>query len=63
MSIDGNQFKVLVNSEGQYSIWPLAKSLPDGWNEVGFIGDKSACSSYINEHWLDMRPASLIQKN
>ena len=31
---DGN-FLVLVNAEGQYSLWPDFKEIPAGWTAVG----------------------------
>jgi MbtH protein len=61
-TIDGNHFMVLVNSEGQYSIWPSGKPIPDGWTEAQFAGSKTECTSYIDQNWLDMRPASLSGK-
>ena len=58
-TIDGDLFKVLVNDEEQYSIWPEQKAVPAGWYEKGFSGTKEEVSAYIDEHWTDMRPASL----
>jgi MbtH protein len=40
------EFLVLVNDEGQHSLWP---SFCD------------ACLAYIEENWTDMRPKSLIE--
>ena len=58
-SMDGNEFQVLVNDEGQYSLWPSAQPVPQGWTREGPIGPKEECLRYVDEHWLDMRPASL----
>lgn len=58
-TIDGDLFKVLINAEGQYSLWPSLKECPNGWTEVGFVGSKEACSGYVDTHWTDMRPNSL----
>ncbi|QBR71366.1 MbtH family protein [Beijerinckiaceae bacterium] len=52
-------YKVVVNHEEQYSIWPDYKELPDGWRAVGKAGPKPDCLSYIKEVWTDMRPLSL----
>lgn len=53
-------FKVVVNHEEQYSIWPAYKSkIPGGWRVVGKEGSKAECLAYIEEHWTDMRPLSL----
>ncbi len=56
---DSSRFKVVVNDEDQYSIWPHAKTLPSGWREVAKIGSKEECLAYIKEVWTDMRPRSL----
>lgn len=61
-TIDGSNFKVLINAEGQYSIWPSGKAIPDGWTDAGFAGPKAECALYIDQNWLDMRPASLTGK-
>jgi uncharacterized protein YbdZ (MbtH family) len=56
---DTTIYKVVVNHEEQYSIWPEHKELPLGWNEVGKSGPKPECLSYIKDVWTDMRPLSL----
>tara|TARA_Y100000310_G_scaffold344118_1_gene455222 strand:+ start:361 stop:579 length:219 start_codon:yes stop_codon:yes gene_type:complete len=52
-------FSVVMNHEEQYSIWPVAKELPLGWNKTGFEGLKKDCLAHIDEVWTDMRPLSL----
>jgi MbtH protein len=49
----------LVNDEGQYSIWPDYIDVPRGWVQVGPVGDKETCLTWINDAWKDMRPLSL----
>ncbi len=51
--------KVVVNHEEQYSIWPLDRENPPGWNDAGCTGTKVECLAWINEVWTDMRPLSL----
>ena len=53
------RFKVVVNHEEQYSIWPADLPVPGGWNETGVLGPKAECDAYIEETWTDMRPKSL----
>ena len=36
-------FLVVVNDEGQHSIWPDFKAVPAGWHELGFSGLKQDC--------------------
>lgn len=55
-------YKVVVNHEEQYSIWPANKELPLGWNEAGKEGLKEECLQYIKDVWTNMRPASLRKK-
>lgn len=53
-------YEVVVNAEGQHSLWPASRPLPDGWMKVGAHGTKATCLAYINETWTDMRPRSLV---
>jgi MbtH protein len=52
-------YKVLVNHEEQYSLWPDYKAVPAGWRETGKSGSKAECLAYVEEVWTDMRPLSL----
>jgi len=53
---------VLVNDEGQYSLWPTFRDAPAGWRQVGPKGKRKECLDWIQETWTDMRPKSLIEK-
>jgi MbtH protein len=52
-------FKVVVNDEEQYSLWPSARQNAPGWRDAGKSGTKAECLAYVNEVWTDMRPLSL----
>jgi MbtH protein len=52
-------YKVVINHEEQYSIWPLGRDNPLGWRDAGKDGSKQECLSYIKDVWSDMRPLSL----
>ena len=56
---NGTIYKVLVNHEEQYSIWPARQANPPGWREAGKTGSKVDCLAYVKEVWTDMRPRSL----
>jgi len=56
---DLRTYKVVVNNEEQYSIWPVDKQNPLGWKDAGKTGPKQDCLGYIKEVWVDMRPLSL----
>jgi uncharacterized protein YbdZ (MbtH family) len=59
---DKTIYNVVVNDEGQYSIWPADRENAAGWKEVGKSGLKAECLAYIKEVWVDMRPLSLRLK-
>jgi MbtH protein len=56
---DSTTYRVVVNDEEQYSIWPDGKVLPPGWRGDGVVGTKEECLNHIDEVWVDMRPLSL----
>lgn len=55
---DGPTYRVVVNDEEQYSVWPEARDRPAGWSDGGFAGAYDDCLAFIEEHWTDMRPRS-----
>ena len=57
-----DRYKVVINHEEQYSIWPADRENVRGWREVGKMGSKEECWNYIEEVWTDMRPLSLREK-
>ena len=52
---------VLVNDEGQHSLWPAFATIPDDWQAVFGEQSRQSCLDYVEEHWVDMRPTSLIK--
>jgi MbtH protein len=56
---DNTTYKVVVNHEEQYSIWPADRENALGWSDAGKTGMKEECLAYIKEVWTDMRPLSL----
>lgn len=59
---DTTIYKVVMNHEEQYSIWPADRENALGWNDVGITGTKAEVLAYIQEVWTDMRPLSLRKK-
>ncbi|WP_332775495.1 MbtH family protein [Polaromonas sp.] len=55
-------FSVVVNDEGQHSIWPDFKPVPAGWQETDFKGLKKDCLEHIAKVWTDTRPLSLQRR-
>ena len=56
------RYRVVVNDELQYSIWPEHRTNPPGWHNGGKSGIKDECLTFISEVWTDMRPLSLRRK-
>lgn len=52
-------YLVLVNDEGQYSLWPQFIDVPAGWAIKHGPGAREAMLAYVEENWTDMRPLSL----
>jgi MbtH protein len=52
-------FKVVVNDEEQYSIWPEDRENAPGWRDEGTTGTREECLEHIRAVWTDMRPLSL----
>ena len=55
-------YMVLINDEGQYSLWPSFIDVPLGWSVTHPGDSRQACLDYINQHWTDMRPKSLVKE-
>jgi MbtH protein len=60
---DPTRYRVVVNDEEQYSIWPSGREIPSGWREDGFEGTKAECLAHVDEVWTDMRPLSLRSRD
>jgi MbtH protein len=56
---DKTVYKVVLNHEEQYSIWPADRENPPGWRDAGKSGLKGECLAHIKDVWTDMRPLSL----
>ena len=59
---DDAPFRVVINHEMQYSIWPADRENPPGWDDEGTSGTKSQCLAHIETVWTDMRPLSLRKR-
>jgi MbtH protein len=58
---ENGEFLVLVNDEGQHSLWPSFREVPAGWKTVGPRGKRKECLDCIEANWTDMRPLSLVR--
>ena len=56
---EAGEFCVLVNAEGQHSLWPVFRDVPKGWTQTGPRGARKVCLDWIDTHWTDLRPKSV----
>jgi MbtH protein len=54
-------YYVLVNDEGQHSLWPAFVEVPAGWQVAFGEAARQECLDYVEENWTDMRPKSLMR--
>jgi MbtH protein len=59
---DARTYKVVVNDEDQYSVWPADRDNASGWIDEGERGTREECLAYIKRVWIDMRPRSLKRR-
>ena len=59
---DDLEYVVLVNEEGQHSLWPAFREAPMGWEMIGPRGKRQQCLDWIEAVWTDLRPRSLVKK-
>jgi MbtH protein len=55
------RFRVLVNDEGQYSLWPSFAEVPGGWTLAFEENSRAACLEFVEANWKDLRPRSLAE--
>jgi MbtH protein len=58
---ENGSYLVLVNDEGQHSLWPSSIDVPAGWRIVAPATDRRTALDYVNLYWTDMRPSSLAE--
>jgi uncharacterized protein YbdZ (MbtH family) len=56
---DNQAYLVLVNDEGQHSLWPHFAEVPAGWQAAFGPQPRQACLEYVEKTWTDLRPRSL----
>jgi len=59
---ESGSFYVLVNAEGQHSLWPTFAPVPAGWTTAHGAASRTSCLEYVEANWADLRPASLIAR-
>jgi MbtH protein len=59
---ENSTYHVLINDEGQHSLWPAFVDVPAGWTIIHKSDTRAACLEFVNRNWSDMRPNSLIKR-
>ncbi|MGG0663251.1 MbtH family protein [Viridibacillus arvi] len=52
-------YNVLINEEGQHSLWPSFLVIPEGWSIIYWEESRQDCLEYIDKNWTDLQPKSL----
>ncbi|MDX3328677.1 MbtH protein [Streptomyces sp. LamerLS-316] len=58
---ENGTYLVLVNDEGQHSLWPAFAEVPGGWTVAHQEDTRQACLDYVEQNWTDLRPRSLVR--
>lgn len=56
----GRPCRVLVNGEGQYSLWPSFAEVPGGWTVAHGETDRESALRFVEENWTDLRPRGMV---
>lgn len=59
---ENGTYLVLVNAEGQHSLWPAFCDVPSGWTVAFGEGTRTACLDYVEENWTDLTPRSVLAR-
>ncbi|MFD5805177.1 MULTISPECIES: MbtH family protein [unclassified Streptomyces] len=58
---ENGRYLVLVNDEGQHSLWPAFAQVPAGWTVAKQEDSRASCLAFVEEQWTDLRPRSLAR--
>jgi MFS family permease/uncharacterized protein YbdZ (MbtH family) len=54
--MEAARFRVVVNDEPRYALWPLHKRDAPGWRDTGVSGTRDECLAYVEQVWsADLR--------
>ncbi|MEU1878829.1 MbtH family protein [Streptosporangium sp. NPDC020072] len=56
---EDGRYLVLVNGEGQHSLWPFSQEIPRGWEVALGESSRRDCLEFVEANWTDMRPRGL----
>src|ERR1700689_2914004 len=55
------KYLVLINDEGQHSLWPVFAGVPDGWEGIFGEAGRQECLEFIEKNRTHKAPNSLIK--
>lgn len=58
-----SEYRVVINNEEQYSVWPVGRENALGWRDEGFVGSRDECLRHIETVWQNMRPLTLRKRD
>lgn len=56
MTDSGGLYVVVVNAQGQHSLWAAGQPSPPGWTPVTAPADRTTALERVADLWKDMRP-------
>jgi MbtH protein len=48
------EYDVVVNDDGQYSVWAVGTEPPAGWHRTGFTGTRAECLAHVDDVWTEV---------
>lgn len=45
------RYRIALNEEKQYCVWPVDRAMPGGWHPEGTEGTKQQCLDRVAELW------------
>lgn len=59
---DNTIYRVIINQDEGFSVWPADRQARNGWQDAGKIGTHRECIDYIKTVWTVSRPPRLPQR-
>lgn len=53
---EGHAFWVLVNAQGDHSLWPEFAERPAGWDARFGPAPRAQCLAHVETHWQALQP-------
>ncbi|MBM5815290.1 MAG: MbtH family NRPS accessory protein [Cyanobacteria bacterium K_Offshore_surface_m2_239] len=57
--VQGHQYRVVKNQEGQYALWSFKLAPPAGWITIHSSNSQEECLEFIDSNWTNIMPNCL----